>query len=44
MEVLLFTGLVALSIIGLLALDRDGLRQLDTEENFEDDEYFSNHR
>jgi hypothetical protein len=40
MEVLIFTGLVSLSVIGLLALDRDGLRRLDTEEIFEDDEYF----
>ncbi len=44
MEVLLFTGLVALSILGLLALERDGLRRLDTDEIFEDDEYFIDHR
>lgn len=44
MEVMVMAGLVVLSIIGLLALDRDGLRQLDTDAKFEDDEYFTEHR
>jgi hypothetical protein len=44
MEVAFFVTLIGLSIVGLLALDRDNLKCLDTEEFFEDDEYFMDHK
>lgn len=44
METFIFAGLTGLSVIGLLALNRDGLSRLDTDEFFEDDEYFSDHK
>ena len=44
MEIAIFVALIGLSTFGLLALDRDNFRRLDTEEFFEDDEYFIDHR
>jgi hypothetical protein len=43
MEIAFFVALIGLSIVGLLALDRDNLKSLDTDEFFEDDEYFIDH-
>lgn len=44
MEIAFFVALIGLSIIGLLALDRDKLKSLDTDEFSEDDEYFIDHK
>ena len=44
MEILIVLTLVGLSVLTLLALDKDGLRHLDSEEFIEDDEYFIDHR
>ena len=44
MEILIVLTLVGLSVLTLLAIDKDGLRNLDSEEFIEDDEYFIDHR
>ena len=44
MEIAFFVALIGLAIIGLLALDQDNLKSLYTEEFFEDDEYFFDHK
>ena len=44
MEILIVLTLVGLSVLTLLAIDKDGLRHLDSEEFIEDDEYFIDHR
>jgi hypothetical protein len=44
MEIFIVLALVGMSVLTLLAIDRDGLRRLDSEEFIEDDEYFIDHR
>mgnify|MGYP001055480351 CR=1 FL=1 len=43
MQVVVVLAAIVLSVVTLLALDKDGLRRLDSEEFLEDDEYFTNH-
>lgn len=44
MEAFVFVLISGLSIIGLFSLDRDRMRRLDSDDFFEDDEYFSDHK
>ena len=44
MEILFFVGVIALSSLGLLLLDRDRLKRLDSEDIVEEDEYFMDHK
>ena len=44
MEIAFFVALIGLSIIGLLALDRDNPKSLYTDELSDDDEYFIEHK